>query len=52
MISDEIEPPIHIRLACSHKVSKNHTFRVPMRVIPLETEMLEGRVRQRLFEPT
>jgi len=50
-ISDEVEPPHHIRLESGHKVWKDCVFCAPKKVILVEKEMIEERVRQGLFEP-
>ena len=50
-ISNEVEPPHHIRLESSHKVWEDCVFRWPEKVIPVEKEMIEDRVRLGLCEP-
>ena len=50
-ISDEVEPLHSFWLLDSHKIWKHRVFRIPMKVIPVEKDMIEERVRQSLFEP-
>jgi hypothetical protein len=50
-IRHEAEPPHRIQSECGHKVWKDHLFRIPKNVIPMEQEIIEERVRQGLFEP-
>jgi len=51
-ISDTVEPPHCIQLESSHKVWKDHVFRIPKNVIPMENAMIEESVQQGLFELT
>jgi len=49
-ISDEVEQPHRMRLQSGHKIWMDLVFRIPKKVIPVEEEMIEERVRQGLFE--
>jgi len=50
-ISDEVEQPHRIRLESGHTVWMDRVFRIPMKFIPVEKEMIVEGVWQGLFEP-
>jgi len=50
-ISYQIEPPHHIWVELAQNVWKDCIFHIRKKIIPVEQEMIEERVRQGLFEP-